>query len=203
MPYVNNKGADQPAHLHRLISAFVVRCLDSIIPLVSISDISNLCLASVTVQAGLCLTWSQTPRTGFLVTRLNYISCCIRKAKPAEDVHGLSWLVWVIIGHRLLKDRFSHDYVHVVKFYCCQNKTNKWHVCPAKTQISMGIHPVWLESSLSAWRSIGSLCEPLVTQRRFWSDWAELCVQRRLGSAWASAQSDQSFCCPHGEALSP
>ena len=36
MPYTNNKGADQPAHLRSLISAFVVRCLDSIIPLVSI-----------------------------------------------------------------------------------------------------------------------------------------------------------------------
>ena len=31
MPYANNKGADQPAHLHSLISTFVVRCLDSII----------------------------------------------------------------------------------------------------------------------------------------------------------------------------
>ena len=32
MPYANNKGADQPAHLRSLISAFVVRCLDSITP---------------------------------------------------------------------------------------------------------------------------------------------------------------------------
>ena len=39
-----NKGADQPAHPHSMISAFVVRCLDSIIPLVSISEISNLWL---------------------------------------------------------------------------------------------------------------------------------------------------------------
>ena len=29
MPYANNKDTDQPAHLHSLISAFVVRCLDS------------------------------------------------------------------------------------------------------------------------------------------------------------------------------
>ena len=42
MPYANNKGADQPVHLRSLISAFVVRCLDSIIPLVSISNISSL-----------------------------------------------------------------------------------------------------------------------------------------------------------------
>ena len=36
MSYANNKGADQPAHSRSLISAFVVRCLDSIISLVSI-----------------------------------------------------------------------------------------------------------------------------------------------------------------------
>ena len=28
---------------------------------------------------------------------------------------------------------------------------------PAKTQISLGIHPVWSESSMSAWRKCGSL----------------------------------------------
>ena len=42
----------------------------SIIPLVSISEIASLHLASVAVQTGLCLTWLQTPKTGFLVTRL-------------------------------------------------------------------------------------------------------------------------------------
>ena len=31
-------------------------------------------------------------------------------------------------------------------------KSTKWHVRPAKTQISLGIFPVWSESSLSAWR---------------------------------------------------
>ena len=53
-----------------LISVFVVRCLESIIPLFSIPEISSLCLASVAAQAGLCLTWSQSPKIGFLVTRL-------------------------------------------------------------------------------------------------------------------------------------
>ena len=42
MPYAKNKGADQPAHLRSLISAFVVRCLDSIISLDSIAEISRL-----------------------------------------------------------------------------------------------------------------------------------------------------------------
>ena len=32
----------------------------------------------------------------------------------------------------------------------------KWHVRPAKTQISQGIHPVWSEPLLSAWELLGS-----------------------------------------------
>ena len=51
-------------------SAFVVRCLDSIIPLVSIFEFSSLYLVSVAAQTNLSLTWSETPKTGFLMTRL-------------------------------------------------------------------------------------------------------------------------------------
>ena len=35
-------------------------------------------------------------------------------------------------------------------------KPTKWLVRPVKTQISLGIRPVWFESSLSAWRNLGS-----------------------------------------------
>ena len=70
MPYANNKGADQHAHPHSLISTFDVRCIDSIISLVSICEISSLYLVSEAEQAGLSLTWSETTKTGFLVTRL-------------------------------------------------------------------------------------------------------------------------------------
>ena len=47
-------------------------------------------------------------------------------------------------------------------FYCSKyepihDKTNNVVVRPAKTQISLGICPVWSESSLSAWRKLGSL----------------------------------------------
>ena len=41
MSYANNKGADQPAHLHSLISAFVVHSLGNIISLVSRSEIGE------------------------------------------------------------------------------------------------------------------------------------------------------------------
>ena len=78
LSYVDNKGADQPAHPHSLISTFVVRCLNSIIPLVSISQISSLYLAFVAAQASLSLTWLETPRTGFLVAWLICFFSCRR-----------------------------------------------------------------------------------------------------------------------------
>ena len=65
MSYANNKGADQPAHPCSLISAFVVRCLDSTISLDSIAEISRLYLVSVAAQAGLSLAWSESPEDTF------------------------------------------------------------------------------------------------------------------------------------------
>ena len=64
MPYANNKDADQPVHPRSLISVFVIPCLDSIIPRLSISRISRL-VVPVAEQAGLSLTWSQTPEDRF------------------------------------------------------------------------------------------------------------------------------------------
>ena len=42
LPYANNKGADQPAHLRGLISAFVIHCLDSKVHILAKSKISRL-----------------------------------------------------------------------------------------------------------------------------------------------------------------
>ena len=65
MSYANNNDADQPAHPRSLISAFIIRCLDSIISLDNIAEISRLQLASVAEQASLSLTWSETPEDTF------------------------------------------------------------------------------------------------------------------------------------------
>ena len=83
MPYANNKGADQLAHVHSLISTFVVRCLDSIIPTLAKSKISRPCLAPVAEKAGLRLTWSETPKTGFLVSRLIF-TVLTHKCQPHQ-----------------------------------------------------------------------------------------------------------------------
>ena len=62
---------------------------------------------------------------------------------------------------------------------CCMIKPTKWPVRPATTQISLGIRPVWSESSLSTWRNIG----PLTTywaDSEDWSDWADVQADLRL-----------------------
>ena len=45
---------------------------------------------------------------------------------------------------------------HTEKISCDMTKPTKVSVHPAKTQISLSIRPVWSESSLSAWRKLGS-----------------------------------------------
>ena len=76
MSYANNKGADQSAHLRSLISAFVVRCLDSVMSLVSVTKISSLKLASVAGQASLSLTWSETPEDTFSHDEAQMLTSC-------------------------------------------------------------------------------------------------------------------------------
>ena len=51
---MNNKGADQPAHPHSLISAFVFRSFESIISRLSVDK-----------ETGLSIALSKTPKTGF------------------------------------------------------------------------------------------------------------------------------------------
>ena len=75
-----------------LISTFIVCCLESIIPLVSVSEISNFYLAFVAVQARLSLPWSQTQKTGFLMKWLilkDYVS--INRIKDSRYMLPKTW----------------------------------------------------------------------------------------------------------------
>ena len=63
MSYVNNKGSDQT--VHQLISNFVVRCFDSIIPIDNKTKVSSQSLFCVSGQTGLSLTWSHTTEDRF------------------------------------------------------------------------------------------------------------------------------------------
>ena len=65
-----NKDADQLCGNCEADQRLCFHYADSTIPLLPKSEISSLQLSSVAVQPGLCRTWSETPKTGFLITRL-------------------------------------------------------------------------------------------------------------------------------------
>ena len=68
----NNTGADQPAHQRSLISAFVIRFINSTICKLASGEISIFWLVSVAEETGLKLALSKKPKTGFLASRPKY-----------------------------------------------------------------------------------------------------------------------------------
>ena len=67
-----NKDADQLRGNREADQRLCFRYTNSTISLLSKYEISSLQPSSVAVQPGLCGTWSETPKTGFLTTRLIY-----------------------------------------------------------------------------------------------------------------------------------
>ena len=65
-----NKDADQFRDSREVDQRLCFRYTDSTIPLLPKYEITSHEPCSVTVQPGLCGTWSETPKTGFLTTRL-------------------------------------------------------------------------------------------------------------------------------------
>ena len=65
-----NKDADQLRGNREADHRLSFGYMESTIPLLPKSKISSLWPSSVVVQPGLCLTWSETPNTGFLTKRL-------------------------------------------------------------------------------------------------------------------------------------
>ena len=83
-----------------------------------------------TLHESFVMTCSQTYKMTFMPTQMTWISLYIHA-------------VWsVFAGHSNVS--------------CLMTKPTKWHVHPAKTQISLGILPVWSEP-LHTWRNLGSL----------------------------------------------
>ena len=130
----------------RLISTFFVRCLDSIIPLVFISEISRLLLASEAEQADLSLPWSQTPKTGFLVS-----TKCYR------------WKRWQ--PTLVTTARYSFEPPH--------DETNKLTWAPSDDSDQPGDPPSLISGFAVRMKKALVLSYPLSAQRRLWSDWAD------------------------------
>ena len=84
------KDADQLHGNHEADQRLCFRYMASTIPLLPKSEISSLYPSSVAVQPGLHRTWSETPKTGFLTTRLKWFNKN-EKNWPQPMLHPLSW----------------------------------------------------------------------------------------------------------------
>ena len=69
-----NKDTDQLRGNREVDQCLCFRHMDSAIPLLSKSEISSLQPSSMAAQPGLCGSWSETPKTGFLTTRLIFFA---------------------------------------------------------------------------------------------------------------------------------
>ena len=86
-------------------------------------------------------------------------------------------------------------------------KPTKWHVCAAKTKISLGIRPVWSRVFAVRMKKACVLIYPLSAQGRLWSDWAD--IQADLSRRWRtvillfSHEEAQIVCLLSGASLWP
>ena len=94
-------------------------------------------------------------KTGFLMTWLIYGWFC--RAWQWFKLHGDNnqsrHIYWLTLKMQYLVNKSIFFFIKRNILSRLTTKPTKWHVCPAKTQISLGICPVWPESLLSAWRS--------------------------------------------------
>ena len=60
----------------------------------TIPEISSIYLAFVAAQAGLCLTWSETSKTGLLVMGLNYCYHQIPSLSPSLNIEVCLFVVY-------------------------------------------------------------------------------------------------------------
>ena len=84
-------------------------------------------------------------------------------SKPTNNLsHFPCWHLASLSNH-FVKVLQLHEHILLsslnIVLYICRRmaKPTKWPVHLTKTQISLGIHPGWSESSLSAWRNLGFL----------------------------------------------
>ena len=122
---------------------------------------------------------------------LNQTQCIIFLKSQAihnnfKQIYGIykwatAWnLIMTYVNNKDIYISLYSWFLKLMHLSCLMTKPTKWRVHPAKTQISLGICPVWSESWLSVWSKFGSLSYPLSAQRSLWSDWAD-------------AQADQSL----------
>ena len=154
LPYANNKAAVQPVHPHSLISSFVVRCLDNVIPLLAIAEISRPQLVSSAEQAGLNFNWLQTPKTGFLVTWLNYVKKGLRTSESvtirAAMIHSPHDRIRIMIFVSWYDTYCDTLFRHEIISKCMRSSVTQWLAGWTFVQATQVRSRVWLSFQLAS-----------------------------------------------------
>ena len=155
-----SEDSDQPGHSPSLIRVVAVRMKKAWVLSYPLSAQRRLWSDWANAQADLSLRWAHSHFVGFVMRRLIYscdlVSICKYPLK----------LIWCYVS--------SH-------WSRLMTKPTKW-LRPCKTQISLGVRPVW---SIFAMRSVDSWGPKISScgHRRVWSDGADAQADLRL--RWA------------------
>ena len=137
-------------------------------------------------RVSFCLVLMLSSRSSSIAAHFAYCFLLVTDFSMAVAVsNGVS--LWDRLAARCLTGLFFNVWpvcCHIVVFdgFCLSQrmtKPTKLHVRPAKTQISLGIRPVWSECSLSAWRKLESLA----------THWAQVKTLIRLGGCQGWSES--------------
>ena len=106
----------------------------------------------------------------FLQTTVNMVTVSRKSVFPWTTTSAMSPSLKGSVASRADTTDWMKNHMVRIEFCCMSSfvmqyrqmsrlvtKPTKWALRPAKTQISLGIRPVWSESSLSACRKLGSL----------------------------------------------
>ena len=127
------------------------------------------CAQGRLIRLGGCPVWSFVGRTchflGFVTRRLKMglhkkklgsLATHWVHSEDSDQTGRMPRLIWVFTGRTcqyvgfVMRRLICFSEFTYQDLSCVMTKPTKWHVRPAKTQISLGIRPVWSESSLCA-----------------------------------------------------
>ena len=94
----------------------------------------------------------------FFLNEMSYLMLFFREIKGTVSWEAIYPLLLKALEYTSFCTKNStNDTSEQLPMSSLMTKPTRWHVRPAKTQISQGICPVWSESLLSTWRKLGSL----------------------------------------------
>ena len=178
MPYANNKGAGQPVHPHSLISAFVVRCLGSIIPQRAKSKFFKT-LASLCSWSGRLVSYlvANPPKCSWSGRLVSYLVANAPKTGFSLDKAYISVFIYII--HSKLR---KSEWV-IMQKSCIVSMNLSWIDMETAKSYHMKIwsgaveqlfvHIAWTTGCLLKEQPQLYVCGRLMFKANFWLKWTK------------------------------